>query len=94
MGLLYYKQLKDLEKAVHYLKLAITEEKNVTAMFDLAVIYEEKGDKHKAKELYQEVLKLDPNNFKSKVNYAILLDKEGKGGEAHDYYQDALALNP
>jgi len=55
-------------------------------MFNLAVIYEEKGEKHKAKELYQEILKIDENHFKSRVNLAILLDKEGKGTEALNYY--------
>ena len=78
MGILYYEHMKDVEKAIHYLKLAVQEERNPTAMFNLAVMYEEKGDKMKAKEIYQEVLKLDPHNFKNKVNLAILLDKEGK----------------
>lgn len=52
MGILYYEHVKDLDKAVLYLKKAIVEEKNITAMFNLAVIYEEKGDKMRSKELY------------------------------------------
>lgn len=56
-------------------------------MFNLAVIYEEKADKVKAKETYFEVLKIDQEHFKSKVNLAILLDKEGKGDDAFKYYQ-------
>ena len=36
---------KDVDKAVHYLKVAISEENNPTALFNLAVIYEEKGDR-------------------------------------------------
>ena len=55
IGVLYYEQKKDYEKATHYLKIAINEEKNATALFNLAVIYEEKGDKVKAKETYMEV---------------------------------------
>jgi tetratricopeptide (TPR) repeat protein len=86
MGILYYEHLKDLEKAINYLKVAINEERNATAMFNLAVIYEEKGEKFKAKELYNDVLKMDPGHFKSKVNLAILLDKEGRGDEANDFY--------
>ena len=48
-----------MDKAISYLKVAVTEEKNATALFNLAVIYEEKGDKMRAKESYQEVLKVD-----------------------------------
>jgi Flp pilus assembly protein TadD len=44
--------MKDLEKAVNYLKMAVTEEKNATALFNLAVIYEEKGEKVNARETY------------------------------------------
>jgi Tfp pilus assembly protein PilF len=74
--------------------VACTEEKNATALFNLAVIYEEKGDKARAKETYQEVLKVEQNHFKSKVNLAILLDKEGRSTDAFDYYKDALNQNP
>ena len=59
LGILFYEHTKDLEKAISYLKVAVTEEKNATALFNLAVIYEEKGDKVRAKETYQEVLKVD-----------------------------------
>ena len=72
------------------MKVAVTEEKNATALFNLAVIYEQKGDKMRAKETYQEVLKVDSNHFKSKVNLAILLDKEGRGTDALEFYKEAL----
>ena len=52
LGILYYEHTKDLDKAISYLKFAVTEEKNATALFNLAVIYEEKGDKVRAKETY------------------------------------------
>lgn len=42
-------------KAVNHLKIAIQSEKNTTAMFNLAVIYEELGEHQKAKEMYSEV---------------------------------------
>ena len=38
----------------------MNEEKNATAFFNLAYIYEDLGDTLKAKENYQEVLKIDP----------------------------------
>jgi len=49
---LYYTQKKDYERATHFLKVAVNEEKNATALFNLACIYEERGDKNKAKEFY------------------------------------------
>jgi tetratricopeptide (TPR) repeat protein len=94
LGILYYEHLKDLDKAIGYLKMAVSEEKNPTALFNLAVIYEEKGERSKAKECYQEVMSVDPNHFKSKVNLAILLDKEGRGADALDFYREALHANP
>jgi uncharacterized protein HemY len=42
------------------LKIAINEERNATALFNMAVIYEEIGETQKAKELYNEVLILEP----------------------------------
>jgi tetratricopeptide (TPR) repeat protein len=45
LGVLYYELRKDLDKSIHYLKVAINEENNPTALFNLAVIYEEKGDR-------------------------------------------------
>ena len=61
MGILFYTDTKtnkkDPLKAIHYLKIAISEEKSATAMFNLAVIYEEQGERGKAKEMYQDVSK-------------------------------------
>ena len=44
MGILFY-EMKDVQKAVHHMKNAISEEKSPTAMFNLAVIYEEQGER-------------------------------------------------
>lgn len=84
MGVLLYEFRKDMDKAIHYFKVAIAEENNATALFNLAVIYEEKGDRTEAKKCYQEVLKIDPHHYKSKVNLAIILEKEGKSAAAFD----------
>ena len=66
--------------------MAINEEQNPTALFNLAVIYEEKGDRSEAKKAYHEVLKMEPKHYKSKVNLAIILEKEGKSAQAFDHY--------
>ena len=55
IGVLYYEFKKDYEKAVYHLKLAINEEENATALFNLAVIYEEKGDSQEALKMYKKV---------------------------------------
>lgn len=59
IGILYYTETpsnkKDALKAIHYLKIAIAEERSATVMFNLAVIYEEQGERGQAKEMYQEV---------------------------------------
>lgn len=62
IGILFYDQKKDADRAIHYLKIAINEEKNVTALFNLAAIYEERGDRTRAKECYKDVIKNDPNH--------------------------------
>lgn len=82
IGILFYDQKQDAERAIHYLKIAVNEEKNASALFNLAVIYEDKGDRVRAKEYYQEVLKVDPQHYQTKVNLAIILEKEGKSHEA------------
>ena len=55
LGVLYFEQKRDLDKAIHHLKLAISEEDNATAQFNLAIIYDEKGMSQEAMKAYQEV---------------------------------------
>ena len=59
----------------------------------MAVIFEEIGETQKAKEIYQEVLQVEPEHVQAKVNYGILLDKEGKCSEAYLQYSDAIRLD-
>ena len=55
LGVLYFEQKKDYDRAIHHLKLAINEEDNATAQFNLAIIYDEKGNSQEAMKTYQEV---------------------------------------
>ena len=73
-----FEQRKDTERAIHYLKIAVAEEKNATALFNLGYIYEEVGDLQRAKDYYQETLKAEPSHFQASYNLAILLEKEGR----------------
>ena len=52
IGVLLYEFRKDLDKAIHFFKVAVNEEANATTLFNLAVIYEEKGDRNEAKKTY------------------------------------------
>jgi len=93
IGILFYDQCKDAERAIHHLKIANNEEKNITALFNMGVIYEEVGDLHMAKDCYNEVLMLDPSNVEAKVNLGILLDKDGKWEAANRHLSEAAARN-
>ena len=87
--MLYYEYRQDSEKAIHHLKLAVREEPNPTALFNLAVIYDELKQSQEAKKCYSECLTQDPAHFQAKVNIAIILEKEGKVSEAFSFYAKA-----
>jgi tetratricopeptide (TPR) repeat protein len=63
MGVLLYEYKKETDKAIHHFKVAINEEANPTALFNLAVIYDERGDKYEAKKTYQDCLRIDPSHY-------------------------------
>jgi len=52
IGVLYYNEKQDWENATHYLETAVSEEKNVEALFLLGRIYENQGYSSKAKDYY------------------------------------------
>ena len=58
LGVLHYEYKKDYEKAIYHLLLAINEEENPTALFNLAVIQEEKGEIQEALKTYKKVRKI------------------------------------
>ena len=74
--------------------MAINEENNATALFNLAVIYEEKGDSQEAISTYNEVLKIDPKHYKARVNLGIIHEKLGNGKRALASYQEAQLGRP
>jgi Tfp pilus assembly protein PilF len=51
--MLYYHHKKDANRAISFLSSAITAEKNPSAMFNLALIYDLIGENEKAKNLYK-----------------------------------------
>ncbi len=89
MAVLLYESRQDIDKAIQHFKIAISEEANPTALFNLAVIFDERQERSEAKRLYQECLQRDMHNVQAKVNLAIILEKEGKVEEAFGYYLSA-----
>ena len=57
LGVLYFEHKKDYDRAIEHLKLAINEEENATACFNLAIIYDEKGLSQDAMKTYQKVIR-------------------------------------
>ena len=57
LAVLLYESRKDITKAISHFKIAIAEEPNPTALFNLAVIYDERQERQEAKKCYLECLK-------------------------------------
>jgi len=70
LGVHYFEYKKDYDRAIHHLKLAISEEENATALFNLAIVYDEKGMSQDAMRTYLEVSSY--SHFFEKCNGAAL----------------------
>ncbi len=72
LGIIYELQ-NDLSSAVSYLKKAIELNENfVDAKYKLALIFEHMGNKEEAIELYEEILRLDPENERVANNLKMI----------------------
>lgn len=67
LGLAYYTQYKDVERAEAEIKLAIELTQNKWAYYHLGEIYRQKGRKDEAKMMYKQALEIDPT-FKMAQN--------------------------
>ncbi len=95
-GLEYY-QNKEYEEAKNYYeKIIIKKSENVEAHFGSGVSSYQKGDWEVAKKSFQESLKSDDSNLRSKAFYNLgnTLYKNNKAEEAISFYRKALELNP
>jgi len=71
IAFLHNEQLHQPDEALHYLEQAIFHDKNsLQAHFSLANIYEQLGDKEKAKQGFQQVLKIDAFNAMAQARLA------------------------
>lgn len=71
MAVIYSEHLRLEVKAIEHLEQALDEAPSYTpAMFNLATLYEEEGNKSRAAEYYQAILKLDPSDYSALVRLA------------------------
>lgn len=91
IALMQNEQLHQPDKALHYLEQAIIHDKNsLQAHFSLANIYEQLGDKEKAKKGFQQVLKIDAFNAMAQARLADIETFSER--DAIDYEQASLAI--
>jgi len=81
-----------------YSKALALEEGNVRANFGIGLCYIDRGERDKAKEVFERLVKLDAafeDEHKHLFNeFGISLRKSGMHSEALDYYERAVALSP
>ncbi len=100
-----FSTIKDFKKAIEYYEISIVNYKKINSPYlswainNLATVYEKTNNRQKAKDLYEESLKLklENNDFYGAVfsinNIGLILHKEGKNQEALNYFFKALKIN-
>ena len=63
-------------------------------IFNLAIKNHQKGRTDIAQELYNKVLKINPNHSPTLNNLGIIFKNLGKNQKAKDYYEKAIEINP
>lgn len=71
-------------------KLVETYKGQVSYQINLAQVYEAQNQNLKARDVYLEILKANPNNGKANLNLADLMVEEGMENEALAYYKKAF----
>ena len=91
IAFMHNEQLHQPDDAVHYLQQAIGhDQNNLQAHFSLANIYEQLGDKEKAKKGFQQVLKIDAFNAMAQARLADI--ETFSEQDATNYEQACLAI--
>jgi len=77
-----YFDAKKYDEAIKEYEKVNQKEQNATSINNLANVYRDKGDIAKAKELYQEAIKLDPKSSSPYLNLSSILNAEGNFSES------------
>ena len=93
LGILYT-QVGQYDKALEYLQKAIDLKPLPFYIENLAKMYFKKEDFQNAVELYEILIKNDPNNYENTFNLAMAYKNNGQYGKAKGTYYKAIELNP
>jgi tetratricopeptide (TPR) repeat protein len=91
-----YRRVKSWKQALKVFEELINlHPSHIRARLQMASILRDEFSEYlRAEMLYQEVLRLDPNNAAAYLGLGVLRKKQGKGDEAIDLLQKATELNP
>ena len=70
-----------------------TKPTNLQAKMDLALVYSQSGEQHKAKQLYEEILAEDRDNVEALINVGIVYHWLGDDGRALETCRKAIRLD-
>ena len=85
---------QEMAKAIEEYKLALRQNPNDTfAMYNLAVVYQDRGKTDQAENLYRDVLKIIEDSF-SRINLAGIFYNRGNHDEAFRQLETAADKNP
>lgn len=98
---LYYKKRDAMEKvhkqpgdpADQYFHPPSSPE-NSLALVDIGFAKLQKNELARAREYFNQALKIDPNNGSALLNLGVLCEREGKKSEAESWYRKVVALAP
>ena len=88
------KKLRSYDKAILYLKKASEIKENPKHLVLLGIIYEEKGNKVLAKEVYNNALGVDPENIEALYNFGTLIMNGDDPKEALKYFKKIVEIKP
>ena len=84
--------LPDSVAVMEYSMVVSMTPKDTLTRNKLGMVYLRQNKVAKAKEQFQEILKLDPSNFDALDSMGLACDKEGRFKEAADWYGKALKV--
>jgi len=95
LGLLYGKEMKDLDKSIFYFSKLLNSTYTKEHLYDnLGIAYGIKGDLENAKRIFLRGIELNPMSAKLYFNLAITCDNMDDGELAREYYSIAFELDP